>query len=150
MARHSKPLSELDFQPKRRSKHSSTKQFDSTESNTIKSRFKQQKQTRCARCQKSDQIAKPYLNTFGSVHPRCHDEIVAERNQDEVLRQQEDREAYNEEQAKKLGYPMCIICERYADLGNKIYVYSDSEIVDGHFEGSVHRSCFEKLQSIKT
>ena len=145
MARHSKPLIEPEIQPKRKSKRGSISLSDlpdRTEQKTVKSRFKQSKQTKCAVCKKTDQIAKPYLGTMGSVHPSCHDEIVEERNK-------KSPEEVSEEKAKRLGYPQCMICGKYAHRGDKTYVWSNREIVDGKFEGAVHHSCFEELMSTK-
>ena len=148
MARYSKPFTEPTNKPSSKSKHGSINSSDELAPKTTKSLFHRQKKTKCAVCKKTDTIAKPYVATTGSVHPKCHDEVMAKRKEDEEKKG--NAEDTTEEQAKRLDYPQCIICKKYADKGDKIYVYSDSEIIDGKDQGSVHRSCFEQLRKVQT
>ena len=148
MARHRKPLIEPEIQPKRKSKRGSVKVSDDSAPKKVQTHFQKRKETKCAVCEKTDHIAKPFIATMGSVHPKCHDQVMTERRKaadDKYC----DVIDLNEEKARNLGYPMCIICKKYADQGDKIFVYSDSEIVDGKMKGSVHRSCFEQLAKTK-
>lgn len=138
MARCSKPLIPLENKPKRKSKRGSFIVNTDTESKPTKQHFSKQ-QTKCAVCGETDSIAKPYLNTMGSVHPKCHDEVVTERLA--------DKENEIEESAKRKGLSRCMICKKYAHKGDKTYVWSNEEIADGKFQGPVHMSCFEKLQN---
>ena len=143
MARESKPFVEATIEPKRRSKRGVAKIIESEPRKFNPIGQRTTKPTKCAICGITDLIAKPYLGDMGSVHPKCHDEENQKRYAEARQAKLEGRENFNEEEAKKLGYPKCIICGLHEDLGDKIFAYSDTEIADGLFKGSVHRSCFE-------